>query len=515
MGTVRLRLPVMSEPRLTGTDRRDVGGSGGVPEDALDAAFQAGASLFTLLSSVRSRRLGAGYQVDAGPQAHPVTGRTLPTGTGPQHFVSRRAPQPLSVDETALLAWATCGPNGIIAWEAAASGSFHQLSSTRGRTAPEPNNTLATDLLVIDDDGAHLYRPRPSAAGQWPHGADRVGPEQVRQFWDTGRTTVSDRRPDLDASLRLPGAPRTPVLGTHQDNFNRPGSVWLLPVTDAGRLLSGMLDLFAGRRCFLVDDFSDGALAGLDRFVRDGLLDHPVPLSSYEQGVLRTSLYPAGCMVQNTRLAAEAMGLGAWCFSGYDPYVVLGGHPEVTRGLGFTVGAANPRAPLPGGRRHTHGLAGLLASTSVPSPQYPDPRTLVQAWHDERYGPGAWGDPDNGLLVGPESPWPAERGRRLASFPGTRLPAWVWDAAEAYITYCIERFGQFPVTYDPTVAGFGTVVHHLDTDYYDTHLQPGYLTDSHHEHDGRWHSLPRHQQVGGPHDGGHSFVPTAGAHLTY
>jgi len=456
------------------------------PADALEAAF-APASVFSLLSTVRSRRLGLGYRVDAGPEQHPVTGRMLPTGSGPQRFVSRQPPRPLSADETALLAWATCGPNGIIAWEAAATGSFHQLVSTRGRTAPEPNNTLATDLLVIDDDGVHVYRPQPPDGGHWPHGGDRVGPEQVRAFWATGRTTVSDGRPDLDGSLRLPGAPRTPALGTHQDNLNRPGSVWLLPVTDAGRLLSGVLDLFAGRRCYLVDDFSGDVPAGLDRFVREGLLDHPVPLSAYEQGVLRTSSYPAGCMVQNTRLAAEAMGLGAWCLSGYDQYVVLGGHPQVTRGLGFTVGPGNPRAPLPAGRRHTQGLAGLLHSTSVPSPRYPDARTLVQAWHDERYGAGAWGDAEAGLLLGPESPWPAEQGRRLAGFPGARLPDWVWDAAQAYVGYCVERFGQFPVTYDPTLAGFGTVVHHLDHDYYDGHLRPGYLTAAHHEHDRRWH----------------------------
>ena len=473
-----------------GPDTVGVRGTAGVPAQAgpLERTFHEGASLFALLSTVRSRRVGTGYRIDAGAgEPHPVTGRPLPGGEGPQRFVSARAPQPLGADEKALLAWATCGPNGIVAWEAAASGSFHQLAGTRGRTAPEPNNTLATDLLVVDDDGVHLYRP----AAPWPQPGHAVGPAEVREFWRTGLVTLSPARPDLDAALRLPAAPRTPLLGTHQDNFNRPGSVWFLPVTDAGRLLSGVLDLFAGKRCYVVDDFSGDVPAGLERFVRSGLLDHPVPLSAYEAGILRTSTYPAGCMVQNTRLAAEAMGLGAWCLSGYDTAVVFGAHPEVTAGLGFTVGPVNPAAPLPAGRRHTHALGDAKTSTSVPSPRYPDARTLVQSWFDERYGAGAWGDPEHGLLTGPESPWPAERGRVLAQHPATRLPDWVWEAAEAYVGYCVERFGQFPVTYDPMLAGFGTVVHHVDTDYYDDHLRPGYVTPAVRRHDETWHDSPQ------------------------
>lgn len=451
-------------------------------DDVLADEFSHG--LFGLLNTVRSRRVGAGYRVDSGRiEHHPVTGREMQQGLGPQEFVSELSAQPLTEDELALLAWATCGPNGVVAWEASVTGSFSQLVSLRGRTAPEPNNTLATDLLIVDDAGVQLYRP----AEGWPRPGEQVGPEQVRQFWRTGRVYVSASRPDLDFGLRLPDAPRTTLMGTHQYNFNRPGSTWLLPVTDAGRLLSGMLDLFWGKRCYLVDDFSGDRLAGLDRFVRDGLLDRPVPLSAYEAGVLRTSTYPAGAMVQNTRLAAEAMGLGAWCLSGYDADVVLGARPEITTGLRFAVGPVNPKAPLPAARRQTHGLPGLKETTCVPSPAYPSPADLVQRWQADRYGPGAWGDPEAGALLGEESPWPPATGARIAAEPSNRLPEWVFEAAEACIGYCVDRFGQFPVTYDPLLAGFGTVVHHLDTAFYER-LRPGYLTPAIAQHQERWHS---------------------------
>jgi hypothetical protein len=191
-------------------------------------------------------------------------------------------------------------------------------------------------------------------------------------------------------------------------------------------------------------------------------------------------------MVQNTRLAAEAMGLGAWCLSGYDGDVLLGARPEITAGLGAAVRPANPRAPLATGRRQTFGWPGVKDTTCVPSPAYPDAAALVAQWRADRYGPGGWGDEQTGSLLGEHTPWPTEQGRRIAGHPSNRLPDWVFDAAEAYVSYCIEVYGQFPVTYDPLLAGFGTVVHHLDPDFYER-LRPGYLTEAHRAHHHTWH----------------------------
>ncbi len=452
--------------------------------DALATAFEEAGSLFELLRTVRSRRVGLGYRVDSGlEETHPATGRSMTQPRGPQEFVSTKPVLPLSQDEKALLAWATLGPTGHVAWEASV-GSFSQLASTRGRTAPEPNNSLATDLFVIDDAGVHLYAP----AGEegWPLTGESITADDVRSWWARGRVRVADSRPDLDYALRFPGAPNTPLMGTHQYNLNRPGSAWLLPVTDAGRLMSGILDLFLGKRTYLIDDHNGGRPTGLDAFLRAGLLERPLPLTAYEQGVLRTSTYPAGCMVQNTRLAAEALGLGAWCLSGYDQSVVLGAHPEVTAGLGFQFGPTNDRAPLVTARRHTWGLPGVKAATSVPSPTYPDPASLVEQWRDERFGDGAWGDPKPQAAPA-RGPWSAAKAAAIAQHPDNRIPDWVFEAAVAHIQYCVDQFGQFPATYDPVVAGFGTVVHHLDVDFYEQHLRPGYLTSAITGHQETWH----------------------------
>jgi len=73
-------------------------------------AFATTPPLFEVLRTVRSRRIGLGYHIDAGiTQAHPVTGREVTVPDGPRPFVSTDAVVPLTETEEALIAWAACG----------------------------------------------------------------------------------------------------------------------------------------------------------------------------------------------------------------------------------------------------------------------------------------------------------------------------------------------------------------------------------------------------------------------
>ena len=445
--------------------------------------------MFEALRTVRSRRVGVGYRIDSGTaDPHPVTGRALEQADGPHRFVSGHGPHPLSEWEEALLAWAACGPNGMVAWDVSMDGGFNQIARLLGRTAPQPNNTLSTDLLIVSDGGTWLYRPESEPRTPAPPDGD---PERFAQavldWYRNGRIRLLDGRPDIDWAMREPTAPDAPLHGPHQGNINRPGSVWLLPLTDVGALASGMVDLFATRRSYIVDDFADGRPAGLERFIDEGHLQRPVALSSYEQGLLTNECYPAGCMVQNVRLAAETLGLGTWAFSGHDAGMLLGARPELARGLDFAW-ARNERAPVAAGAVRIFGRPGVFESTCVPSPRFETPAQLVSHWYAERHGRGTWSrrDESNAIAAG-RTPWQPENAEAIARHPAAEPPAWAWAAAESHIAYCVERYGQWPISMNPMQAGFGVTVHHLDVDFYDTHYRPGLITDRIRDHDELWH----------------------------
>ena len=66
------------------------------------------------------------------------------------------------------------------------------------------------------------------------------------------------------------------------------------------------------------------------------MLEVPCPVPVYDQLLLMaTPGHQVGCLIQNLRLAAEAMGLGAWVFCGTFSDLILGGYPDIAKGLGF------------------------------------------------------------------------------------------------------------------------------------------------------------------------------------
>ncbi|MGH7822009.1 MAG: hypothetical protein ACREQ9_19780, partial [Candidatus Binatia bacterium] len=86
--------------------------------ERLKYAFESTPTFFQLCSTIRSRRVGRGYRIDSGTEIkHPVTGRTMRQQAGPMKFVSKKEPEPLTKLEEALVCWAACGPNGLVAWD--------------------------------------------------------------------------------------------------------------------------------------------------------------------------------------------------------------------------------------------------------------------------------------------------------------------------------------------------------------------------------------------------------------
>ncbi len=437
----------------------------GTQASELDRAFAGTPSLFEVLRTVRSRRIGLGYHIDAGTtEAHPVTGRDVTVPLGPRSFVSKAGVVPLTETEEALIAWAACGPNGRSAWDRSHVPGFDEATAQTGHTVPHAGSAPAASLVVINDGGVVVYRPVTDAANvvemAGPNG-DRYQP--ILGWYRSGTRRVRDSRPDIDHALCFSPGPGNPVMGTYQHNINRPGSTWYLPVTDCGQLGATLLPSFGTLRAYPVDEFNGGRPCGVDELVSAGTLLHPVPISQLELSVFQAEQFPVGCIVQNTRLAAEALGLGHWSICGYSQEALFGAMPALTTGLGFHAEPPNARAPVATGALKVFGIRDVIEATYVPSPRYPTAESLVDTWRQARLG---------GALAEQHDP---------ASEP------WVRDACIRYITYCVETFGQWPMTYNPMQARISVIVHHIDPEFYDAYYPPGYVTARHREHMTAWH----------------------------
>ncbi len=449
----------------------------------IEERFQQSIGIFEALRTVRSRRVGLGYRIDSGTvETHPVTGRALPLQMkGPLEFVSKRQPVPLSEAEEALLLWAACGPNGIANWDISIDGGFHELTYISGRTAPAPGNSLATDLLVINDNGAFIYKPGLERSGNVEI-KDARDSAKILDWYRKGMIQILDERPDIDYGLRAAGAPHATLMGPYQHNMNKPGTTWIIPISDAGWLNSALINFFDFWHMYPIDEWNGGRPAGVEKWIGEGKLELATTIAAEEQLIFQVEQYPIGCMIQNVRLAAESLGLGTWCYCGFNPDVLFGAMPEVSRGLGFHVEAPNPKAPVSTGQTKIFGIEGVKEATYVPSPRFKTAEQLVEHWYAEKYGPGGvFHRGDNNSLRRGLSPWKPDTTRAVGEHPRTVPPPWVKEALIAYIDYCVRTFGQWPVTYNPMQAHFGVVVHNLDPDFYERYYPEAVLTARHRE----------------------------------
>ncbi|HYL60663.1 MAG TPA: hypothetical protein VEU51_17490 [Candidatus Acidoferrales bacterium] len=456
-------------------------------KEKLKHAFESTPSIFKLLTTIRSRRVGRGYRIDSGTSIeHPATGRTIAQAAGPMKFVSKKDPKPLTRVEEALIAWSACGPNGLIAWDISMDGGFHELTWIPGRTCPSPGNSLATDLLVINDSGAYIYKPTRSRSAPIEIQSENDY-DKVLKWYDEGLVQILDQRPDIDFGLRSPGAPNATLMGPYQFNMNMPGSTWFIPISDSAWLNSVLINMFDFWHTYLIDEWNGGRPAGTAKWIKEGMLELPTTIAASEQGLLQSESYPVGCMVQNMRLVCEAMGLGAWVYCGFNPDILMGAMPDIARGLGFHVEAPNPKAPVSTGQVKIFGIEGIKEATYVPSPRFKSAEQLVNFWYDEKYGPGGpLARRDDNYLRKVGSPWNKDTTEQIINHPRNQPAEWVREAIIAYIDYCVKTFGQWPVTYNPMQAHFGCVVHNVDVEFYDTYYKVGYVTDRIRNRDKIW-----------------------------
>lgn len=431
--------------------------------ERLTHAFEETPPFFRLLSTIRSRRIGKGYSLEPGVvEAHGVTGRKLETRSGLLKFSSRKQPEPLDELETALLCWAACGPNGLVAGDIATTQNLGNLMSFSGRTIPSAGNDHSVDLIFTNDKGTFLYRPTLHRSRMMEIESQADYPKVIQWFRE-GVIQLSEKRLDIDWTI-TPGRP----MGIWQYNLNRPGSTWFMPVADVAR---GMLNLyfsvFEHMQWLIVDERTQQP-CGLERWAMPGKLELPITQQAYEEAMLHMVDYQHGMLIQNLRLAAEAMGLGCWIFGGFCEELVFGGFRPLARGLRF-------RYRVIDGKRNYIGIPKVLEGYGMPSPWNQSVDDVVNRLLAEKKQMRS--------VLPYEKTVSSDIREKLDEDP----PGWCLDAVRSILGYLIDRYGRFPVHYSAFHSNLHAQVHHLDIDFYKKFLKGSLLTPMHEHHNKNWH----------------------------
>ena len=409
--------------------------------DKLDLAFRF--PLFEALAHRRVRRFGLGYE---------FTKDTF-------RYKSDKQPVPLDELESALLAWAAHGINGLALGEGQVTTGVH--STWNGRVHPSSCNDQHALLIIVNDDGMFAYQP-PDAT-QVVEIATVEDREKIVQTYRDGVRQLSDTRPDFTDAAWISG---------NIWMANKPGSTVFFPLIDlSAEHINDMLAAFEREKLRVVDERT-GQWAGIGKWIDNGVLDGPeVTLRFLDYHTLDGQIAAAHFMAQNLGLACEAIGLGYAVTRCVAP-VVLGGTP-FTEGLGCRFISDKDGQP------NTVGLDGYLEGHCPPYFENMD--EAVDDLLAIRYG-------ENGILL-PEyqGPTPLRDWHSAASRAG-RPSQEAIQATKDFCNYVYDTYGRFPAMVDTIQLPIMVTVHHLDLDFYNEFYPPEAVSESIRRHMSLWHN---------------------------
>ena len=259
-------------------------------------------TLFEVLLRRRSRRVGLGMAIPAGPF----------------QYTSPHKPVPLTEDEEAALAFAACGVTGYaladLSYGVGQGGSM--LVGRLGRTIASPDAVNAVSVLITNDRGTWLVkRPQDFAPEEFVELVDLAKKGALTDVYKRARIQISDRRtaPPLDPGYNF---------SINRWSLYAPGTTYFLPIIETTALtIRALLELFSeDMGVFLRDERAWFRPAGVGRFARGKgghLHDDPDDLRSAtiqmaETALLESMATEQGMVLQNLALMAEALGLGGF-----------------------------------------------------------------------------------------------------------------------------------------------------------------------------------------------------------
>jgi hypothetical protein len=391
--------------------------------------------------------------------------------SGPMAFTSDREPIGLSELEQSVLVAAATGVSG---WSFGvpfgpnrpkAHAEFTQRFT--GRTAPTAAGIGTPALFYTDDDGCYVTRTRDIEPSRLRE-LDAIEDDAQRVLAVCRESTDKIR----DDRLDLPAQPPH-MLPPNLWMANAPGSTLFMPVGDASEEFLGILALAVSNNAMIVDEDTGEPAGNLDPFVRSGLLDESkvFPLGGLQQDVYECNCLEAAFMGHNIMLAMQAMGLGGLYYNGLNRWSILGAFDEQgIEGLGFRFVEDERWEPNP------VGLDGVYEGLCPP--YYSDMHEAVEEFARRKFGRGGAYDPSTA------GPWRDSSAVKNSVTPySEEFVACMAEVAQ----YVYDKHGKFPGTRTTIVLPGYVQAHHIDTDYYDAHYQPGSYLDTHAEHMKRWH----------------------------
>lgn len=428
------------------------------------------ATLFEVLLRRRSRRVGLGMTIPAGPF----------------QYTSPHKPVPLTEDEEAALAFAACGITGYaladLSYGAGQGGSM--LVGRLGRTIASPDAVNAVSMLVTNDRGTWLIkRPQDFAPAEFVELVQMAKNGALTDLYRHVRIRLSDRRtaPPLDPGYNF---------SINRWSLYAPGTTYFLPIIETTALtINALLELFSeDMGVFLRDERAWFRPAGVGRFARSSgghLHDNPDDLRSATIQMAETALLESmatehGMVLQNLALMAEALGLGGFPnfarheYSWFQAAGFRMGSMPASRyaGTGRLLSAVaslfvrDPVIPYPLGLERDR---EILLRPFCP-PYYKSMEEAVRAFVETKFG--VRGNYRGGAS---ESTW------RDPESCGAKIPAPSAAAVDATIAYCqyvYKRYERFPAYSAPfrTVIGFQAC--HVDVDFYERFYSPGTTPES-------------------------------------
>ena len=458
---------------------------------AIARVFEGGRSVFSTLSTLRTRRVGLGYRTETGvPETLSwSSGTTVTQPEGPLAYTSAAPPVPLSEVEEALLAWAALGPNGIALADLPVNGGLSSLLHWAGRTIPSSSNDMSVNLFIINDCGVSRYSPGTERSAP----VEIAGPDdywKILHWYRTSRTQVSPTRPDVGWFTAPPDTHSVNSMGAGQYNLNRPGSTWFLPVGDLGiEWFNQLLGAYEWSGLYLMDPDTQKA-CGVADYIRPGFLEVGFPLPVFEEQVQLLHASQAACAVQNVRLAAESLGLGAWPMGAYADDLLLGAYPEVATGLGLSFLERDP-ARNPTATATCLGKPGLIEPVVVPSKRFPTAADAINYVSGLRSRSGGVLGRDDNWARRTGGPFKENTLQEIIEHPKAHIPQWVEQAAIATVDYIVDKYGCCPAHINPVRAKFSVQTHHVDLDWYRSFTvgegEPYAVTPEISDHFANWH----------------------------